>query len=287
MKTRHFTIIMAFLLAVTWGCKQKEIEGLQEDNKRLAAETLKKDSTILLLFQAFNEIEDNLDLIKAKQSVISQNAKDNPEMGSNVRDRINEDIQVINELMIKNKRAIAHLNKKLKDANLKIAEFEKVVERMTRQIGEKEGEINNLKEELVKMNFKVEELNARVDTLTAEGRVKDDIIQSKISELNTAWYVYGTSKELREKGIITKTGGFIGIGKDKKLGSDFDHSYLTRIDVTKFPELALNCKKAKMITTHAGDSYRFEGGPKKVDKLVITNPAKFWETSKILVIEIE
>ncbi|HRY32884.1 MAG TPA: hypothetical protein P5531_07940 [Bacteroidales bacterium] len=287
MKTRHFTIIMAFLLAFGWGCKQKEIEGLQEDNKRLAAETLKKDSTIQLLFQAFNEIEDNLDLIKAKQAVISQNAKDNPEMGSNARDRINEDIQVINELMIKNKRTIALLNKKLKEANLRIAEFEKVVDRMTRQIEEKEIEINGLKEELVKMNFKVEELNARVDTLTEEGRIKDEIIQARVSELNTAWYVYGSSKELREKGIITKTGGFIGIGKDKKLGADFDHSYLTKIDITKFSELPLNCKKAKMITSHPGDSYRFEGGPKKVDKLVITNAAKFWETSKILVIETE
>ncbi|MHC1706199.1 MAG: coiled-coil domain-containing protein [Bacteroidales bacterium] len=287
MKTKLWVIILAIALPLAWGCKQKEIQGLSDENSRLLAETLKKDSTINLLFQAFNEIEENLEMIKAKQSIISQDTKGNPELSGNTRDRINEDIQLINELMIKNKKKIAQLNKKLKDANLKMDEFQKTIDRMTRQIEEKETEINSLKENLVKMNFKVEELNKRVDTLVEEGQMKDQVIESKTAELNTAYYVYGTSKELREKGILTKTGGFIGIGRDKKLMEDFNKSYFTKVDVTKFSEIPLNCKKAKLITTHGSDSYKFEMEGKKVSKLVISNPSKFWEASKYMVIEIE
>lgn len=287
MKTKHWIIVLALLIPLAWGCKQKEIQGLQDENSRLVAETLKKDSTINLLFQSFNEIEDNLEMIKAKQSVISQDTKGNPELSGNTRDRINSDIQVINELMIKNKKKLAILNKKLKEANLKMADFEKTIERMTKQIEEKEGEINSLKENLVKMNFKVEELNKRVDTLVVEGQKKDAVIDAKTAELNTAYYVYGTSKELRDKGIVTKTGGFIGIGRDKKLMDNFNKTYFTKVDVTKFSEVPLNCRRAKLITSHASDSYKFEGGPKKVDKLVITNASKFWEASKYMVIEIE
>lgn len=287
MKTKQWIIILALLLPLAWGCKQKEIKGLQDENSRLLAETLKKDSTINLLFQSFNEIEENLEMIKAKQAVISQDTKGNPELSGNTRDRINDDIQVINELMIANKKKIAQLNKKLKDANLKMDEFQKTIDRMTKQIEEKENEINTLKENLVKMNFKVEELNARVDTLTASGKHKDEVIESKISELNTAYYVFGTTKELKEKGIITKTGGFIGIGRDKKLIDNFNKTYFTRIDITKVLEIPLNCKKAKLITSHPSDSYKFEGKEKAVEKLLISDPAKFWEASKYMVIEIE
>jgi uncharacterized protein YoxC len=287
MKTKHWIIVLALLIPLAWSCKQKEIQGLTEENSRLLAETLKKDSTINLLFQSFNEIEENLEMIKAKQSIISQETKGNPELSGNTRDRINEDIQLINELMIKNKKKIAQLNKKLKDANLKMDEFQKTIDRMTRQIEEKETEINSLKENLVKMNFKVEELNKRVDTLVEEGHQKDAVIENKTAELNTAYYVFGTSKELIEKGIITKTGGFIGIGRDKKVMDNFNKTYFTKVDITKLSEIPLNCKKAKMITTHASDSYKFEGGPKKVEKLVITNASKFWEASKYMVIEIE
>ena len=166
-------------------------------------------------------------------------------------------------------------------------EFQKTIDRMTKQIEEKETEINTLKENLVKMNFKVEELNKRVDTLIEEGQKKDAVIESKTSELNTAFYVLGTSKELRDKGILTKTGGFIGIGRDKKLVQDFDKSYFTKVDITKLSEIPLNCKKAKLVTTHASDSYKFEMDGKKFSKLVITNASKFWEASKYMVIEIE
>ncbi|MCX6271126.1 MAG: hypothetical protein NTU44_07900 [Bacteroidetes bacterium] len=287
MKTKHLVILFALLIPLSFSCKQKEIDSLKGENSRLLSETLAKDSTINLLFQSFNEIEENLDMIKAKQQIISQNTKGNPEVSGNTRDRINDDIQLINELMIKNKKKIAMLNKKLKDANLKMAEFQKVVDRMSLQIQDKEGEITVLKENLVKLNFKVEELNARVDTLKVEGQKKDEIIQGKISELNTAYYVFGTSKELKTKGIVTKTGGFIGIGREKKVMANFDKTYFTKIDITKVMEIPLSCKKAKIITTHASDSYKFEGGPKKVDKLVITNYSKFWEASKYLVIEIE
>ncbi len=287
MKTKILLLIIMVTLSITWGCKQKEIEGLKDENSKLVAETLAKDSTITLLFQAFNEIEENLALIKAKQSVISENTRGNPELSADARIQINEDIQFINELMIKNKKTIAMLNKKLKDANLKMAEFEKTIDRMNLQMSEKETEITSLKEELVKMNFKVEELNARVDTLTMEGKKKDEVIESKISELNTAYYVYGTSKELKEKGIITKTGGFIGIGRDKKLMENFNKTYFTKVDITRLSEIPLNCKKARFITSHPTDAYKWDGDAKKVNKLVITNSSKFWEASKYMVIEIE
>jgi uncharacterized coiled-coil protein SlyX len=287
MKTKIWFLAMTLVVAFSWSCRQGEVENLKGENSKLLTETLKKDSTINMLFQAFNEIEENLEVIKAKQNVISADAKGNPEMGQNIRDRINDDITSINDLMDKNKRTIASLRKKLKAANLRMDEFERVIERLNKKVEEKDVEITGLKDQLVKMNFKVEELNARVDSVRTESAKKSEVIESKTTELNTAWYAYGTSKELIGKGILEKSGGFLGIGKNKKLTSEIDKSYLTKVDITKLKEIPLNSKSAVLKTNHPGSSYTLVKEGKIISKLEINDPAKFWEASKYLIIVVE
>jgi hypothetical protein len=112
-------------------------------------------------------------------------------------------------------------------------------------------------------------------------------IGTQTDKMNTAYYCFGTSKELKEKGVLTKEGGFIGIGKSEKLAADFNKDYFTKIDITLMKSVDLKSKKAKLVTTHASDSYKLEGDKTSVDKLVITNAEKFWASSKYLVIVVE
>ncbi|MGB4930995.1 MAG: hypothetical protein WBP43_13540, partial [Chitinophagales bacterium] len=58
----------------------------------------------------------------------------------------------------------------------------------------------------------------------------------------------------------------------------------TKIDIRKFKELSINSKSAKVITTHATDSYTLVEGDKTIEELVIENPDAFWKTSKFLVV---
>ena len=46
---------------------------------------------------------------------------------------------------------------------------------------------------------------------------KDDKISTQTYEMNKAFYVCGTYKELKAKGLLTKEGGFIGLGKTESL----------------------------------------------------------------------
>ena len=66
MSTKQWLVILALILPMAWSCKQKEIDSLKGETQRLTAETIKKDSTINLLFAAFNEIEENLEIVKSK-----------------------------------------------------------------------------------------------------------------------------------------------------------------------------------------------------------------------------
>ena len=125
-----------------------------------------------------------------------------------------------------------------------------------------------------------------MDELTATLNEKDEVIAEKDDELNTAFYVIGTSKELKEQGIITKTGGFIGLGKLMKLKEDFNKDYFTQIDILKIKEITLGNKKVEILTTHSKSSYKLKGD-KTIEKLEITNPKDFWSVSKYLVMVVE
>jgi predicted nuclease with TOPRIM domain len=196
-----------------------------------------------------------------------------------MKEQIIDDIQSINELMDKNKQKISSLKAKLEKSNGKVDELEKMITFLTTQLEEKDLEITDLKNQLERLNIEVTEITAKYEEKTEESNQKTD-------QLNTAYYTIGTAKELKEKGVLTKEGGFIGLGKTKKLAGDFNKSYFTKVDITQNKSFVLNAKKAKLITTHPSTSYKIEGA-KTAEKLVIINPQEFWSASKYLVLMVE
>jgi len=150
-----------------------------------------------------------------------------------------------------------------------------------------------LKDQLGKLNIKVADLgnqvtnlNANVDNLSAENKAKQQAIDEKTAALNTAYYVVGTTKELKDKKVIDKSGGFIGIGRTKTVTADFDKTNFTKTDVTTLTELPINKKKAVLLSNHPTGSYKLvsTADKKLVEKLVILNYTDFWSRSKYLVI---
>ncbi len=279
-------IIALMLSPLLFSCGNEEERDPVKDSltavtNDLGGEVKEKDSTIESFLRSFNEIQDNLDMIKEKEKIISMSTKDGEkELQSSQKDQIVADIQQIYELMAKNKQNLASMNGKLKKANLKMTELEKMIERITSQLGDKEAEVGDLKAQLEKMNLEVQNLTMNIEEEKQES-------QAKTEKLNTAFYAFGTSKELIKQGVLTKEGGFIGIGKAEKLKNDFNKSYFTKIDLTQTTSIPLGTKKAKLITSHPSSAYKLEGSKDKVEKISITNPEEFWSSSKYLVIVVD
>lgn len=291
MKQLRLALVAIALLTTVISCNQKEkrqVALLTKENEVLRSDAKAKDSTINQFFLLLNEIEQNLAEVKQKQQLISRNTVQDGELKKDVREQIDEDIQTINELMDKNHKTIAYLSKKLKESNMKIAEFERMLVKTSQQLAERDSEIVQLKGKLTELNFSIEKLNTRIDTLTEDNVALTVKVNQQTEAMNTAWYAFGSKKELLEHGITDKTGGFLGIGKSTRMKSDFDNSYFTRLNIPQTKSLTLFVKKAKLITTHPTDSYQLvlnqNGG---VDRIEITNPEKFWSASKYLVIEVE
>lgn len=239
----------------------------------------RQDSSIQEFIRGFNEIQDNLDVIKEKEKIVSANSKD-AETRKSKEEQIVADIQSIYDVMNKNKQRLATMRSKLKESNKKNEELEKFINRLTAEIEEKDGQIANLKSELERLNIEMTNLNTTYQEEVQSGQLKTE-------KLNTGYYAFGTSKELIKNGVLTKEGGFIGLGKSQKMKEDFNKDYFTKVDITSVNTIPLGAKKAKLITTHPAGSYKIEGPEGKAEKLTITNPEDFWSASKYLVIVIE
>lgn len=283
---------LLLLLTCLYACDSAEMNNeiirANEEKQLLLEESAMKDSIIFVIVQSLNDIGDNLEVVKQKQGIVTMYANSDEKNNLNLREKIIEDIQMINKLMEDNKNRLAwmkskidHLSKDLKSSVLKIANFEKMIARLTKSLEEKDLEIGELKDKLVNLNISLDSLSVAYDMQEIE-------MEGQVAVINTAYYCYGTFKELKEKGVITKEGGFIGIGRTEKLTDDFNKSYFTKIDITETTTIDLYSDKARLITNHPSGSYTLEGPEKgQIDKLVIKEPGEFWSTSKYLVIVVD
>jgi DNA repair exonuclease SbcCD ATPase subunit len=284
MKKYAIIVLMAM---VTFACNQEEVDQLTELKTELENEANTKDSTINDMMATFNLIQENLDEIKRRENLVSINTDGDSEMSLGKTEKINRDLQMINKLMVDNKALIESLSSKAKKSGVKISELERMIANLSKRVQSKDAEIASLKEELISMNFKVTELNQSLDEMALENMRKQKALEESIEEINTAYFAYGTYNELNEKNVLTKEGGFLGLGKQKTLKNDFNEEYFSKIDLTKTTSFLIYSKKASLVTTHPEGSYEFKGNDNQIDSLVITNPEEFWKASKYLVVLVD
>jgi len=274
---------------------EQEVEVLREKNQELMTEYLSQDSVMATFIESFNDISSNLAEIRKRESVIEVNAE-RGEM--DVREKISEDIGVINDLMERNRQKIAELDQQLKNANGANWRIKKAMEtlkaELTAQIEEKDMEIAGLKDELQKMHYTVDELSASLTQLQTDNQQKSEmltekeqIIAEQVAEINSGYYVTGTVKELVTKNVVTKEGGFLGIGQSTSLNNNLDPVEFNKVDIREIKYIPLNGKKPELVSTHPQDSYKFEVEENnEVSSLVILDPAKFWNSSRYLVVRV-
>ncbi len=285
MKNIFYVVIIAFIFSQ---CNQNQeaVQKAQIRSDSLQRLLVVKDSALYSVLGTFNDIENNLETIKAKEKIITATAQDVENQRSR-EDKINDDINMIYNLMQKNKEMVAQLQERLRRAKIKNNDLQATIENLQAKLEEKNAEILQLRQNLMDMNLKVDELTYTLDTLTFDNKVKSAIIQAQDESLNTAFYLFGSEKELKEMKVLNKKGGFIGIGAGNKLNQNFNKDYFTAIDIRAEKTFKFdNAKKIKIITPHPTDSYTIYG-EKPVDSLVINNENEFWSISKYLLIVIE
>jgi archaellum component FlaC len=288
MKVLKNLMFVMLAVSVLVGCKgnknDEQDNPLQLENERLRADYQAKDSTLNALFASYNEIEENLAMIKEKENLIRKSGTG--DLSLDAKQRIATDLQLIADLMEKNKQSIASLRRRVKESDLKLSELDKTIAMLTKTIEDKDAEILTLSNQLAEKNVELKTLAGQIQAISSDLESKAQALSQKEDELNKAWYVIGTERELRDKGIVTREGGFVGIGKTRSLANDFSAKHFTEMDIRKVKSIPINQRSAKIVTIHPTNSYNLVGD-QSVERLEIVDAASFWRTSKHLVIVVK
>ena len=253
-----------------------QYKQLEQDKDRQVELNQQKDSTINDLFESFNRISDNIRAIRQKQGGLSVESL-GVESGENMEEKIMGDLLSIDQLLDENKALIAKLKKSARGNEVKINSLERTIASLEALVADKDAEIGMLKDQL-------SSANSSLAVMIEMYREQNQLVESQGDELNTAYYAFGTAKELKDNGIISKTGGLAGIGGSKTINmSGLNKDYFQKIDISEVSSIPIMAKKAKMITSHPDGSYEFDG---EVDHIRIKDPKAFWSVSKYLVIQV-
>lgn len=262
---------------------EKQVNDLKAKNDSLVREGIKRDSSINDFLSSFNEIENNLAQIRQKERIITMESGSISESNTERKDKINNEILQIYELLQSNKQKLSELEKKLKHSNYKIIELQKTIQKLQTDLTERDSTIHSLRDVLKGKNLIIDSLYKNIDSLYFYSEIKDEIITDQVNKLNTAYYVIGGKKELIANEILDKKGGFVGINKIVQLKNDFNKDYFTQININETKAFPLFVKDAEIVTNHPSDSYELIES-EQIDSLKITDPKAFWEVSKYLVI---
>ncbi len=261
--------------------------ALMENQKLLFTEQLiERDSMINDWLTTFDEIERNLNAIKQKEKIINMQTSDS-EFPKGKKEQVLEDIKYINTLIDENKKKIAYLNSQLKKSGNTITGLQARITELEASMQQYETAITELKATLTKKDFEIEQLNTRMFALKDTLIFKDETINNQTDKLNQAFLATGTYKDLRDRGLVSKEGGFLGIGRKESLKEDFPDSLFEMIDVTETKTIPVNSRKAKLITEHPTNSYQLvRENENTIAYIEIKDPSEFWKISKYAVVEI-
>lgn len=280
MKKLLFSACLA-LVALT-GCNEKkaapDLANIQQADslKNIIAQ---RDNEINDMMGTLNDIQEGFREINEAENRVSV-AKDGE--GANKSQQIKENIQFISSTMKKNRELIKKLQQQLRDSNFKGGELKKTIDGLMKQLDEKDQQLQQLRVELDAKDIHISELdeninnlNSNVSDLKEESSQKTEVINNQDKQLNTAWFVFGTKKELKEQSILVD---------GKVLQSSFNKTYFTKIDIRVDKEIKLYSKYAKLLTMHPSSSYTLTRDGNNQYVLRISNPQIFWSTSKYLVV---
>lgn len=277
-------IFVLFMTIVSCGRKQKEaaIASLAISNDSLMRIVENRDSIMNDALFTISDISASLAAIKAKEGVVISNI----EIGKTSKEQIKEDLEMISRLLDQKKEAFAKLSKatsQLKSANVKIDGLNKLIEQLRAELADRDKTITSMLENIDNLKQQIQLLSKDVERVNRDNAQLDRVLTETTDNLNTAYYIVGSEKELISSGVLEKKGG---IARTLVVNPNVDKSKLVKIDIRSLDRVEIKGKRVEIIGSFPSSSYTLvEGeGRKAVEALVIDDKAEFWKNSKVLVI---
>ena len=190
------------------------------------------------------------------------------------------------------------LEKQLVEQGSKSKALTQTVDRLKKQLEEKETFIISLRDELQQsreqiatlneqvsdLTENIDNLNSSLDVMTVQNAAQQATIENQDAMLNAVWICIATQQVLVEKGVVSK-GGLFQASEISKQG--FDNSQFMQGNKRDLDVIPLHTKKAKIMTNHPESSYQLNEGEEGMLSIQILDKDAFWSISNYLVVSIK
>ncbi|MDD4310658.1 MAG: hypothetical protein PHO32_09780 [Candidatus Cloacimonetes bacterium] len=276
--------IIAILFGVLWMGSNGKTKALEKTNLEL--KELYENSTATI-----GEIQSSLESLDSDLSGTLFTKEELPNTTpEDRRKRIISSIANMRNQIEADKNKISSLEKKLAQSKTQLKGVEEIIAKLKASLGDKESMMDELQKRLGILNETIEsERKLSMEII----QKRDDIIGEKQQQLtqasidaNTIYYIYGTRKELMNKGIIDRKGGLLGIGKVTTVTHNIQTDKFTQMNLMDTQQITFPITKKgfTILSNHITTTYsveKIEGN----NVLTVTDPTNF-RKQKFLVIEL-
>lgn len=266
-----------------------EYKALLAERDSLMQKNNQNSTELADMMSIIDDVEENFAQIRDAEKYLTVESKTKGEMSTDTKTRVKDNFEMVNEILKKNKAELAKLNQRVKNTTGETSALKKRLDRLNAELDEKIATISELQtaiasrdEQIAALTSDVQSLKSDVEDLTNTTTNQAAKLRDQDRELNTAYYMFGTSNELKEAKVVS--GGFLA--SPKVLKESIEKSKFIRIDIRKTLDIPVYSKKAKLLSDHPKDSYTIEKDAKGNLSVKISNYKRFWSLSNFLIIEV-
>ena len=276
-----FAICLSAMVACNQGKKTDDltVKQMRDSLDRVIAQ---KDNEINDMVSTMNDIEEGFRAISAAENRVSVARQGE---GASMKERIQENMAFIQQTMNQNRELISKLRNQLRQSSVKGDQLRRTLDNLQKQLEEKDSQLKQLMAELqakdihiTELTEQVSDLSENVKELREDTKQKATTISSQDKQLHTAWFVFGTKRELKEQGIIED---------GRVLQGNFNKDYFTQIGIRYDKVIKFYSKSANILSNHPSGSYQMVKDSKGMYELHISDPVKFWSTGRYLVVQVK
>ena len=282
MKNLWILLLVGLVVSCTNVRESKEYKELQAQRDSLLMQSADEEGEAAEMMSVISEVEANFEKIREAEKYISTQSASQGEMSQDTKQRVNDNFNMINEILQRNRRQLDELNKKFSTSNKEVASLKNTINRLNNEMLESASRLSDLQAELAIKDEQIAQLSQDITSLAVEAEQQSATIRDQERSLNTAYYVFGTVNELKDQKILS--GGFLRT--TRVLQDTFNKDYFLQIDIREVTEIPLYEKTAKLWSTHPEGTYEFVKGDDGNLTFIITDTQRFWSLTKYLIIEV-
>jgi hypothetical protein len=273
--------------------KEAQLKNQEVSIQKMKSALASKETEFNEVLNLMNKVEGQVASIVSKHDLIAAteigNKKEN-------KDKLLKELDLIGNLVNKSNETIGQLNGRMKNSELKMNGFQRRIDLLMADLEKRSSLIIDLRDQIQMKDEQFQLIAGLYDSVQIQSANQVRMINNKEQELellnglnkelNTVRYAVGSYRNLKDRGLVNKEGGFLGLGRTIDINGSAGNDEYVKIDIREFQTLPIEASKVELISEHPSDSYVIiqDENETSIKHLEITDPKRFWKNTKYLVI---